>query len=80
MASLGAGDMVTRGESLLLFWTTPVWFSALTSDGSVWPVTPAPKDLTSSSGFHGHLHTCYLHPHVTCTHTHAQTHKIKIIF
>lgn len=57
-------------EPLPLFKITQVWFSVLTSASSELPATPAPKDLTSSSGLLGHLHTCYANTH---------THKIKFL-
>lgn len=59
-------------EPLPLFQITQVWLSVLTSDGSVLLVTPAPKDLTSSSGLLEQLHTCYTNTHA-CVHIHIHT-------
>lgn len=67
-------------EPLPFFQITQVWFSVLMLASSVLSVTPAPKDLTSSSGLLGHLHTCYTNTCMhECTHTYIQI-KIKFFF
>lgn len=63
----GSGGSLSSEEGLQLLQRTLVQVPESMSGSSELPVRPAPGDLITSSGLHGHPHTCM------CADTHVQT-------